>query len=822
MTVPSSEPPPTGTCYASPLRGVRVVDFGQWIAGPAAAMLLADAGADVVHVDPPEGPRRTGYADRNLNRGKSRVRLDLHDPADLAEARRLVAGADVVVENFHPGTMAAFGLDHDSLRATHPGLVYLSLPGFASTDPEHQDVAAYEGIIAAAVGEFADMGVNRVLMGIEASYSPLPLGSTYAAVFGAMAVTLALRARLRHGVGDLIEVPIASSLLEALSYNSMEVVDLPPRYLSRREREIVRRREEGIPMDLSYAEVQELLDPFYRTYRCADGRPFYIVAVSHRGHVRHLLERLGIWDDAVAAGLPVFDPYLSTEDWPDGADCTVLGHPLSVSWSAWISARIAAALAAEPLAHWEERFAEWGIPAAGQRTSGEWMTEEHPLAAGLLVETDDPGTGPTRRIGPAAWLTDTGAAVPPVPRDTAPLDPAAGWLDDVTVVDLTNVIAGPTMGSTMARFGARVVKVDPPRPTFDPWNTVLCGLHSNRGKESLLLDARSPDGKAALHRLLATADVVTVNATSRQLASLGLSPAELAGIAPNAVLAHLDAWGGPRPGPWSDRTGYDDLVQATTGVMTRFGGGLDTPEEHAHFGTIDVLGGLCGVLSIALALYTRDATGRVLTARTSLAAAGQLLQAPFLYDHAHRGPWDEPSGRAALGEGPGHRFYRASDRWMFVVVPGRGRDENLAHLIGGDPTDLDDAQLTKALGEAFAVRSVEDWRRELGPRGVSVQPLSTLADLREAHTHDDAEPWSDSSFRFTRIADHPSGHAVTLVGPGAVRPRHAAVTVPHDARKYGRDTRRVLAELGYAPAEIDALFHSGAVSESWSERYLPR
>ena len=88
-----------------PLAGLRVADFGQYVAGPLAAVLLADQGADVIHVDPPGGPRMAGAADAFLNRGKRRAILDLKRPGDLAAARRLAASADVVIENFRPGVL---------------------------------------------------------------------------------------------------------------------------------------------------------------------------------------------------------------------------------------------------------------------------------------------------------------------------------------------------------------------------------------------------------------------------------------------------------------------------------------------------------------------------------------------------------------------------------------------------------------------------------------------------------------------------------------------------------------------------------------------
>jgi crotonobetainyl-CoA:carnitine CoA-transferase CaiB-like acyl-CoA transferase len=804
-----------------------VIDFGQSMAGLAAAMLLADNGAEVVRIDRSEGScGRAPEADKRLNRGKQRVRLDLEDPLDLEEARRLVASADVVVEDSRPGEMARLGLDYRSLETTVPGLVYLSVPGFASTDEEHRDAAAYEAVIAAAVGQFADMGVNRVLMGVDASYSPLPLGSAYAAVFGAMAVVLALRARLGHRNGDHIEVPIASSLSEALAYNAMDVADLPTRYLSRREKEILRRRGRSLPMDVGYEALHDLLDPFYRAYWCADGRPLDLVAVAHRAHPRRVLELLGIFEEAVAAGLPMFDPYLSTSAWPDGADCTLYAHPISDTWARWLSSRIASSLSTRAAADWEELFAEHGVPAAAHRTTEEWMSSEHALQSGLVVETDEPDTGRTRQMGAVAWTEyretgDAAEAATPTPVRASPDGLPPAWLSDVTVVDLTNVIAGPTIGSTLARFGARVIKVDPPRPTFDPWTTILCGIHSNRGKESVLLDARHHDGRSVLHRLIAEADVCTVNASKRQLVSLGLSPRDFAEIAPNTVLCQLDAWSGPAGGPWADRLGYDDLVQAATGIKARFGGGLLTPEEHAHFGTIDVLGGLCAALSAALALYARDKTGCVLVARASLAAAGQFIQLPFFYDHERRHPWDEPAGPHARGDGPGYRLYRALDAWMFVVIPDREALLNLSPVMGEDIGDLPPGQLADRLAERFAARPVENWRQELTPLNVGIQRLASMAQVREQHTHAESAPWTASSFNFTRIADHPAGRPVTLPAPVAVRPTRAPVVVPANAPKYGQHTREVLSELGYGPSEIDGLLRSGAAGLAWSDGYLP-
>src|SRR4030095_3277421 len=94
----------------SVLTGIRVIDFGQYIAGPLTGMLLADQGADVMRVDPPGGPVWDTPANATWNRGKRSICLDLKQPADLDVARRLMVSADVVIENFRPGVRAWMGL----------------------------------------------------------------------------------------------------------------------------------------------------------------------------------------------------------------------------------------------------------------------------------------------------------------------------------------------------------------------------------------------------------------------------------------------------------------------------------------------------------------------------------------------------------------------------------------------------------------------------------------------------------------------------------------------------------------------------------------
>src|SRR6201991_3442460 len=157
----------------SALEGIRVIDFGQYIAGPMAAMLLGDHGADVIRVDPPGGPRWNTAANATWNRNKRSIVLDLKKDADRETARQLVASADVVIENFRPGVMDRLGLGAAAMTEATPRLIYCSLPGFGADDPRAQ-VKAWDGVLGAATGAYRS-GKGRPV------YTVVPYSSMYAA-----------------------------------------------------------------------------------------------------------------------------------------------------------------------------------------------------------------------------------------------------------------------------------------------------------------------------------------------------------------------------------------------------------------------------------------------------------------------------------------------------------------------------------------------------------------------------------------------------------------------------------------------------------------
>ena len=827
-----------------PLKGVKVIDFGQYIAGPAVAMILADLGATVIHVDPPGGPFWQSPANATLNRNKMIVTIDLKTPEGLAEALDLVAEADIVVESFRPGVMKRLGLDFAALREERPELIALSIPGFASNDTLRRDWRAFESIIAASSGVFTDMGLNRVLMGVNPSFSPLPLSSAYGTMLAASAVVLALQSRERTGYGDEIEVPLASAVMEGLSYNSIHIQDYPDRYKTQREAEIERRRAEGLPMNVTYEELQEFLDPFYRSYKCKDGRMFYVVCPSHKHHAKRCLKVLGIYDDLVAEGLTEEeDTYLPVSEWT--SDVSLGVYPLPKLWADKIAARMKEVFLTRTAKEWERIFGRGKFPGAPQRWLQEWINDDHAETTGLMVEVEDPVFGTMTQPGPMVWLAESGEEMlspeprrwvtvagslqilrrqpTKLPRSRASRE-KAGWLDGVRILDMCNVIAGPHSASYLSRFGAEVIKIDPAKPNYDCWNTVIFSLSHGRGKRSILADISSKEGREVFEKLVASVDVIVWNAPDKQVTAMGLDVEGLKKLNPDAIFCQLDCFSGVRPGPRTNYLGYDDLVQATTGIMLRFGGGMDTPEEHAHVGTIDVMCGFGAALGIATALYQKLKFGRIGRPRTSLSALSGLAQIPFCYDYERRPLFDEPSGREANGFGPLERFYyTASDR--FILLCATEADLPKLNAVDGleGIADVPAEDRAGFLATAFMGARAEDWTERLVAADIGATVCENIETIRAYNSRPaDGTPGTENgSYAFSVYEDHPSGHVITQLDPFAIRPANAAIYAPAPTEKFGASTRAVLRDAGYGDDAIEAILASGAVSESWSKEYLP-
>ena len=211
------------------LAGIRVLDFSIMLAGPNCARMLADVGAEVIKIEPPEGddmrlrhPLRNGHSSYfgQLNAGKKSITLDLKNADAIALVRRLVARSDIVVENFRPGVMERLGLGQSALRAINPRLIYCSISGYGQTGPAAER-AAYAMIVHAA------SGFDRTLMRYAGDRDrPAPGAVFVADVLGAIyayaAIQTALVQRARTGAGQHIDVALMDCMSNLLVYELQE------------------------------------------------------------------------------------------------------------------------------------------------------------------------------------------------------------------------------------------------------------------------------------------------------------------------------------------------------------------------------------------------------------------------------------------------------------------------------------------------------------------------------------------------------------------------------------------------------------------------
>ncbi len=221
----------------APLEGIKVVDFSRVLAGPLCARTLQDLGADVTKIEPPRGDVSrlaspinpngvTGYYAQQ-NAGKRNISIDLNKAEAKEIAYRLVEQADIVVENFRPGTLENFGFDYESLRARNPKLIYVSISGYGQGGP-------WRGRMAYAPTVQAEAGFTHHMLRhfsdnlAEPQTDALSHADVYAGMQGVIAVLAALQQRERTGEGQHIDVAMAATLMAINEHAHMDLNDLDP------------------------------------------------------------------------------------------------------------------------------------------------------------------------------------------------------------------------------------------------------------------------------------------------------------------------------------------------------------------------------------------------------------------------------------------------------------------------------------------------------------------------------------------------------------------------------------------------------------------
>ena len=350
------------------LEGIRVIELGQLIAGPFCGQLLGDMGADVIKVEPPgagDPLREWGQGEHKVQweviaRNKRSVSANLRDPAGQDLVRRLIASADVLVENFKPGTLEKWGLGPDALRTSNPGLIVARMSGYGQDGP-YSNRAGFGGI-----GEA--MGGWRYIVG-EPDRPPsrmgISIGDTLTATYGCMGVLAALHHRTRTGEGQVIDAALYESVLQVME-------GLVPEYALNG---VIRERSGSVLKGIAPSNV----------YACKDGE--YMIGANKDS----LWQRL-----AAAMGQPALghDPRFATH-LARGENQTEI-DALIQDWTCTLTVDEVDAL-----------MIQHAIPAGRVYRAPEMLADPHFAARGAIVEVETQRFGPLKMQGVFPRLSAT-------------------------------------------------------------------------------------------------------------------------------------------------------------------------------------------------------------------------------------------------------------------------------------------------------------------------------------------------------------------------------------------------------------------------------
>ena len=384
-----------------PFAGLEVVEFGQFIAVPFCAQLLAEGGAHVVKVESLEGdpvrnlaPLAPGETRHFIsrNRGKHTLPLDLRHPGARPVIERLVARADVVLTNFRPGLAAELGLDSASLAPRHPRVVVGNVSAFGGRGPDAK-LAGMDMVVQARSGLMATLG--RLDDGVPTA-GDAPVADYMCAMILAFGIASALLRRERTGHGGEVDVALlmAGLLVQNNSLVRVESADGPVHAQTRTR--LAELRAAGRPHAEQAAAMPSTRTPgmvgvYYRTYATRDAA--IAVACVSPGLQRTFIDAVGLED--VAQRTPIRDRDALVRHYTD------------------LRVRAEAALAARTTVEWKAIFDARGIPAAGVAFALELLDDPQVLANGLVHDLQHPALGPVRVLAPPLRLDGNGFAPAP-------------------------------------------------------------------------------------------------------------------------------------------------------------------------------------------------------------------------------------------------------------------------------------------------------------------------------------------------------------------------------------------------------------------------
>jgi len=346
------------------LSGIKVMDFGHYIAGPYAGMLLSEQGAEVIKVEPPGGdPFRSQKGFTVVNRSKKGISLDLKTPEGRKIALDLAGKADAVIENFKPGTADRLGVGYESVESINPRVVYCSISGFGRNGP-YRDMPGWEMLVLSMSTLYTEQ--NRVG---DPVYQNLLVASHYAGFMAAFYITAALYAREMSGKGELIDVSLLKS-----------VTAMQPNIFG------------NSPAKIRYPFSTRGFMPLVRIYRGSDGAWFVLNAAS-----------VGFYTALCTA--------LGHEEWL--TDPIFEGAPFLIlpPRSAQVASMLQSIFNTKPRDEWVDVLRKANIPCAPVQSVEQFLVHPHVEANRLLVEMEEAGIGKIKEMNMPVSLSGTPGAI---------------------------------------------------------------------------------------------------------------------------------------------------------------------------------------------------------------------------------------------------------------------------------------------------------------------------------------------------------------------------------------------------------------------------
>ena len=795
---------------------MNVLELGDGVASAYAAKLLADHGANVVKVEPPNGDstrQRGPYPDgkRDLNRSGLFLPLNLNKRSivletlhgDEPQLQSLLLWADVLVHDMRPSLSVERSLDANTLAEQFPTLITLSITPFGTEGP-YSEYAAAELTVANASGWASvcpSTHTDPTLPPLKVFGHQCALMSGIAGAMAALAVALA---HSKDNVGEFIDVAqqdYVASVMEA----SIPVYSY---------REEVTQR----------TGLRSLIP--WRTFQAQDA-PIFIVCIEQDQWER-LVEFMG---NPEWAQLDIFADQASRAENQDMVHSMV--QEFVGEWQA------------DELYHAAQKRR---ICAAPVLTTAQMAQSSHLRSRGFFSSVEQPGVGaieyprsailgndgrapigrPAPKLGEhtAAVLTDGDVlSAETSRRSTAqPEKPSTKPLAGIRVIDLTWVWAGTFCSLQLAHLGAEVIRLESSNrpdlyrrlPIF-PVDMNLPegeeGLNSsgmfnqwNQGKRSVAVDLGKPKGIELVKAFVAEADIVVQNFGTGVLERLGLGYDELVKAKPDIILASVSGYG--QSGPLKNYMGYGPAMPPLTGLSAATGYVDGGPEEFG-LSMPDPTAGLTAALAVVQALHNRQRTGKGDHLDISMWEATGALSIEAWMDHVLNDHQPERIGNRDLHMAPHGVFACAGDdNWISIACQNETSWQALAKCI--DPELADDKRFTtlelRKQNEVALEALISEWTgtqdrweitRLLQQYEIAAMPMFTTADLvNDPHLN---------QRKFIERLEHPEVGVRAHTGiPWRFRNRPNGVERP--APCLGADTRELLEQvLGYSVDAIQAL-----------------